>query len=59
MKTITKDELEFAIFCIESVARELALKGNEVYKLMMNCPGLNVLDDYVIAFYGALHTQPR
>ncbi|GHS86584.1 hypothetical protein FACS189487_01150 [Campylobacterota bacterium] len=57
MKTINKDELEFAIFCIEGVAKELALKGNEVYELMMSCPDLNVLDDYVIEFYNVLHTQ--
>jgi hypothetical protein len=24
---------------------------------MMDCPGLNVLDDYVIEFYDTLHTQ--
>jgi hypothetical protein len=41
------------------VAQELGMKGNEVYKLMMNCPGLNVLDDYVIEFYDVLHTQGR
>ena len=57
MKAINKDELEFGIFCIESVAQELALKGNEVYRLMINCPGLNVFDDYVIKFYDTLHTQ--
>ncbi|GHU38720.1 hypothetical protein FACS1894190_00930 [Spirochaetia bacterium] len=58
-KSITKDELEFAIFCVECVADEVGLKGNEVYELMMNCPGLNVLDDYVIEFYSTLHTQGR
>ena len=56
---MTKEQLEFAVFCVESVAEELGIKGNEVYKLMMTCPGLNVLDDYVIACYDALHTQGK
>jgi hypothetical protein len=59
MKDINKDELEFVIFCVEGVAQEVGLKGNTVYQLMVNCPGLNVLDDYIIACYGPLHTQGR
>ena len=57
MRAIDSDELEFAIFCVESVAREVGLPGSEVYKIMMNCPGLNVFDDYIIDFYESLHTQ--
>jgi hypothetical protein len=56
---MTKDELEFSVFCIESVADELGITGKDVYRLMTTCPGLNVLDDYVIAYYDALHTQGK
>jgi hypothetical protein len=54
---MTNEELEFSVFCIECVADELAIDGKEAYRLMTTCPGLNVLDDYVIAYYSALHTQ--
>ncbi|GHT97200.1 transcriptional regulator [Spirochaetia bacterium] len=56
---MTKDILEFSVFCIECVADELGMNGKEVYRLMTTCPGLNVLDDYVIAYYNALHTQGK
>ncbi|GHT82118.1 transcriptional regulator [Spirochaetia bacterium] len=54
---MTTDELEFSVFCIECVADELGIDGKEVYRLMTTCPGLNVLDDYVVAYYDTLHTQ--
>jgi hypothetical protein len=54
---MTKEELAFSVFCIECVANELGMNGKEVYRLMTTCPGLNVLDDYVIAYYDVLHTQ--
>ncbi|GMO41558.1 MAG: hypothetical protein Ta2B_21420 [Termitinemataceae bacterium] len=58
-KSMTKDELAFAIFCVECVADEVGLKGDEVYGLMITCPGMNVLDDYIIKYYDTLHTQGR
>ncbi|MDR1978793.1 MAG: DUF3791 domain-containing protein [Synergistaceae bacterium] len=54
---IDEDELEFAVFCIESIAERLALNGAEVYKLLTRDSKL--LDEYVIAYYEALHTQGK
>jgi hypothetical protein len=54
---VTCDELEFAIFCVESVAEACGIGGNEVYQLMENCPGLRVIDDYIIPCCSVLHTQ--
>jgi hypothetical protein len=59
MRDINSNELEFAISCIEGVAEELGIRGDEVYNIMTTCPGMNILDDYVIAYYDALHTQGR
>ena len=50
-------ELEFAVFCIENTADELALTGAEVYRLLTEKSG--ILDDYIIPCYDTLHTQGK
>ncbi|MCL2044326.1 MAG: DUF3791 domain-containing protein [Treponema sp.] len=50
-------ELEFSIFCIENVAVKLGLTGNVVYKLLTEKS--EILDDYIIPCYPALHTQGK
>ncbi|MDR2739909.1 MAG: DUF3791 domain-containing protein [Treponema sp.] len=55
MTEINEDILLFVIFCIESVAEAAGLKGNEVYKIMVE--QTDILDDYIIPCYDALHTQ--
>ena len=54
---ITKKQLEFAVFCIENVAEQLSLRGDEVYNLLAEKSDL--LDNYIIPCYDALHTQGR
>jgi hypothetical protein len=54
MKT---NELEFAVFCIESIAEHLELKGDEVYKLLTEKS--DILDNYIIPCWDALHTQGK
>ena len=50
-------ELEFTIFCIENVAEYLGLKGDEIYKLLTEKS--DILDNYIIPCYDALHTQGK
>jgi hypothetical protein len=57
MAGINEDILEFVIFCIESVAEQTELNGKSVYNIMAE--KTNVLDDYIISCYDALHTQGK
>jgi len=50
-------ELEFAVFCIENIAEYLGLKGEETYKLLTDKS--DILDNYIIPCYDALHTQGK
>jgi hypothetical protein len=54
---LTKEESFFAVFCIESLADELKLSGDEVYKLL--AIDSTILDDYIIPVYEPLHTQGK
>ncbi|GHV33366.1 hypothetical protein FACS1894187_01440 [Synergistales bacterium] len=54
---MTKEQLDFAVFCVESVADSLNMTGDEVYSLMVDKS--NVLDDYITPFYDTLHTQGK
>ena len=54
---MNKKELDFAVFCIENTAEQLNLKGDEVYKLLTE--NSDILDNYIIPCYDALHTQGR
>ena len=50
-------ELEFSVFCIENLAEDLGLKGDEVYNLLSEKS--DILDNYIIPCFDALHTQGR
>ncbi len=50
-------ELEFAIFCIESIAIFLKKDAQEVYTLLTEKS--NVLYDYIVPEYEMLHTQSK
>lgn len=54
---MTKKELDFAVFCIESVAEFLDINGAEVYTKLKQDSDL--LDEYIIKNYDALHTQGK
>ena len=49
--------LEFAIFCVESVAERLGVTGPEVYKALTE--ESNILVSYIVPLYGVLHTQGK
>ena len=50
-------ELEFAIFCIESVAAALGTTGEQVYQAFTEKS--DILHGYIVPEYEALHTQSR
>lgn len=51
-----ENNLEFTIFCIESLAESLGVSSKEVYKLIKDT---NVLDSYIIPCYEPLHSQSK
>lgn len=56
--TIKKSrELEFAVFCIENVAKELGVNAERVYQALTE--ESNILNGYIIPEYDILHTQSR
>lgn len=52
----SEQELEFALFCIDFVAKELQKPTEEVYKKLKSS---NLLQDYIIDNYEILHTQGK
>jgi DNA-binding phage protein len=54
---MTINELEFAVFCIESIAENLGLTGGEIYKLLTEKS--DILDNYIVPCNDALHTQGK
>lgn len=57
IKQIESKELEFAIFCIENTAAHLGIKGSVLYKKLTE--ESDILYDYIIPLYDALHTQSK
>ena len=51
------DELEFAIFCIESVAARFNMNAEHIYQKFTT--DSNILNGYIIPEYDILHTQGR
>lgn len=52
-----KDQLNFAVFCIEGIAEALHVDAPSVYDAL--AVRSRLLNDYVMRFYDALHTQDR
>lgn len=50
-------ELEFAIFCIECVAERLGVGAERVYRAFTEQS--DILNEYIVPGYEALHTQGR
>ena len=50
-------ELEFAVFCIESVAQALGKPSDAVYRSLAGKDGL--LHRYIVPSYDVLHTQGK
>ncbi len=51
------DELEFAVFCIESIAMRFEKNAEEVYRALTEKS--DILNDYIIPEYEMLHTQSK
>jgi len=54
---VDKKELDFAVFCVESVAEQLDINGADIYAKLKHESDL--LDEYIIKNYDALHTQGK
>ena len=54
---MTPEQSFFAVFCIESLADELGVKGNKIFKMLTE--DSDILDNYIIPYYDALHTQGK
>ena len=50
-------ELEFAVFCIENVAKELTIDGTAAYDML--AVKTDILQNYIIPCYDVLHTQGK
>ncbi len=51
------EQLEFAIFCIESVAAKLKVNAAKVYVALTE--QADILKTYIISEYEVLHTQSK
>lgn len=51
------DELEFAIFCIESIAAETGRSTEDVYTMLAEKS--DILSSYIVPGYDVLHTQGK
>ena len=54
---MNRQEMEFAVFCIESIAERLGSSGADVYA-KLGCDS-TILDEYIVPNYAALHTQGK
>lgn len=50
-------ELEFSIFCIESIAEKLGTDAARVYQVLAE--KTDILHDYIVPEYEMLHTQSK
>lgn len=56
-RKINEDELEFAIFCIESLAEFYHVDGRRMYDVLTRKS--DILYNYIIPVYEPLHTQGK
>ena len=56
-KKLSENELEFAVFCIENIAKRLGISGADAYNLLSRKS--RVLWDYIIPCSDILHTQDK
>lgn len=53
----TRNELEFTVFCIESIAAKLGVTAQQVYSAVTERSG--ILKTYIVPEYETLHTQSK
>lgn len=51
------EELEFAVFCIENVAKRLGVGGEEIYQMFTE--DSDILNGYIVPEYEVLRTQGK
>lgn len=51
------EELEFTVFCIENVAKRLAVGGEEIYQMFTE--ESDILNEYIVLEYEVLRTQGK
>lgn len=51
------NELEFAVFCIENIAKRLGADARRVYEALTKKS--NILNGYIVPEYEILHTQSK
>lgn len=54
---MNEKNLEFTIFCIESLAERLNIEAKKVYNLLGE--ESNIIDEYIIPCYEPLHSQGK
>lgn len=52
-----KNQLEFAIFCIENVSEALGVDGEKLYDVL--AVKNDILQEYIVSNYDILHTQGK
>ena len=53
---MSKQQIEYSVFCVENVAEKLGKTGTELFNIL-DSSGL--LHSYIIPSYEALHTQSK
>ncbi|MCL1849264.1 MAG: DUF3791 domain-containing protein [Clostridiales bacterium] len=54
---LTNEQSFFAVFCIEALADSLDISGDQIYRMLTEKS--RILDEYIIPYFDALHTQGR
>jgi len=54
---MTPEQSFFAVFCIEALVDDLGITGDKIYKILTE--DSDILDNYILPCYDALHTQGR
>ena len=54
---MTIAEIEFVVFCIEELAMECEMSGNDMYRLLAE--KTDMIPNYIVANYEVLHSMGR
>lgn len=54
---MTHGETEFVVFCIEELAAECGMPGNDMYHLLAD--NTDVISNYIVPNYEVLHSMGR
>ena len=54
---MTIAEIEFVVFCIEELAMECKMPGNDIYRLLAE--KTDMIPNYIVSNYEVLHSMGR